>query len=176
MTWVECRKMPADNYQFRLALRKFRLRQLSVEQLPEVAINLLEIGLDSPALRMLAASLPSDTDLERLIEKTAVELGVSLNKEEAALDDLKEALSKVVNSGRFDHAAAKILFRAQWRSSYECIRDAGIRSEAQSLYYTSWGFLDEVDEGFLKPGFNDEAVYKKAMNLLERIKKILESA
>ncbi len=56
------------------------LQLLPIEDLPNVATQALGEGLDSRALRMLAASGPEDCDeeLQRLFTKAAQELGIDI--------------------------------------------------------------------------------------------------
>ena len=62
------------------AVARMVLHKDPIEDLPGIATEALCHGFDSPALRMLAASAPSDhpDDLRRLFTKAAQELGIAI--------------------------------------------------------------------------------------------------
>ena len=73
--------------QMQLAVAKWVLGLLTSEELPKIAMDALQNGLDTPALRQLAGELrPIMADVGPLFKKVLVQLGTNLpSRREAGL-------------------------------------------------------------------------------------------
>ena len=80
---------------------------------------------------------------------------------------LKELLSRSVESESFSTCAARELVRHDWRSAIQSL-EPEVRREAETLFYFIEGFAEEVDEGFVEDGQDDE-LYERIMKILPKL-------
>jgi hypothetical protein len=88
------------------------------EKMPEIALDLLEAGFDTPALRRLAGEtlIKSTADAEPLVSRVFGELGVPypLNENDARLWVTRQVSREVISGIRNPWAAASHLEIAIW--------------------------------------------------------------
>lgn len=83
--------------QLEIAIARWVLGLVSSENLPEIAVHVLEVGFDTPALRQLAGeSRPLMRNAGPMFEKVLVEIGTMLpTKSEAGLIVAREYATEI---------------------------------------------------------------------------------
>jgi hypothetical protein len=102
------------------------------EQMPELAVALLEAGYDTPMLRRLAGEIAHcRADVEELVEKVFRELGVAYPKSEREVKTLRsrQIAREVIAGKRNAWAAASVLLITIWDRETAEIPDLRIISE-----------------------------------------------
>jgi hypothetical protein len=93
---------------FHLLAAKYRLDLLPLSVLPQVAVEALQMGVDTPSLRLLAGESGSENDeSQNLFEKSLKELGVEIpNQDEAGMIVSKSIAQEVLDGeiGPYDGA------------------------------------------------------------------------
>ena len=78
---------------------------------------------------------------------------------------IKAILSPIAESGEFSIESARAIVQSDWRTMIECLQGE-LKAEAESLFYFSEGYVEEVDEGFVEQRDDPE--------LFERIERLID--
>jgi hypothetical protein len=116
--WVSFRTMSINE-----AVARMALRIEPIEDLPHIATEALCQGVDSTALRMLAASDPHDqpNNLRQLLTKAAQELGIGIPDEISAARALLPLYLRDITEGRVlpEEGVRNILYDLQFKVGYD---------------------------------------------------------
>lgn len=94
------------------ALAKYVLQEVLVDELPRIALEALESGLDSPSLRQLAGAARNNTDENRRLFMAAVkELGFPVPSEaEAGMMEAKLLAGQALDGSITPYSAARQIY------------------------------------------------------------------
>ena len=149
------------------------LQLLPIEDLPNIATQALCEGLDSPALRMLAASGPDDChqEMQRLFTKAAQELGIPIADKVTAARMLLPLYLSDIAEGRVSPSPGvmQILCDLQFAVGYDLDKaHAGEGLGIERLLGDYYAY-DDAPCGSLR----EEAFHILDKRIVEKAKKLL---
>lgn len=81
--------------------------------------------------------------------------------------NLKFLIAESVSDGKFTTTDARKLLNNDWRHMIDSL-SGDIKREAETFFYFVEGFVEEVDEGFVDEG-PDEELMRRAVSLLSKL-------
>lgn len=164
---------------FKQLLAKYVIGNITTEQLPKLAVVVLEDGLQSPSLCILAGLSKDESPslIEHYFKLTLEELNIVLpNKREAAIEYALTIVDEIL-------AGEKEIISGSRELVYKAIGAYDFYSESKQYSYDSIGFekayglfdtfeeLNKADKPWQKEKTNEELMEEAKAELLEELRK-----